>query len=68
MADPEIANKIAAGRVDDIAYCPDCGDCSRALLSMVMTSEFAPIRCRVNAALGSDQDYEIGPAQRRNSY
>lgn len=65
MADPEIANKIAADRADEIACCPDCGDCSRALLSMVRSSEFSPIRCRVNAALGSDQDYEILPAQRK---
>jgi 2,4-dienoyl-CoA reductase (NADPH2) len=65
MADPEIANKIAAGRAEDIAYCPDCGDCARALLSMVRVPEFVPIRCRINAALGSDQDYEIRSAQKK---
>ncbi len=65
MADPEIANKLAAGRSEDIAYCTDCGDCSRALLSMVRVPEFVPIRCRLNAALGSDHDYEIRPAQKK---
>ncbi|MBN1567769.1 MAG: FAD-dependent oxidoreductase [Acidobacteria bacterium] len=65
MADPEIASKIATGRVDQIACCPDCGDCSRALLSMVRAPEFVPIRCRVNAALGSDRNYEILPAQKK---
>jgi 2,4-dienoyl-CoA reductase (NADPH2) len=65
MADPEIANKVAAGRLEDIAYCPDCGDCSRALLSMVRVPEFVPIRCRVNGALGYDQDYEIRPARKK---
>ena len=59
MADPEIANKVAAGRVEDIAQCSGCGDCSRALFAMVRTSGFMPIRCRINAALGFDQDYEI---------
>ncbi len=65
MADPEIANKIADGRFKDIAYCPDCGDCARSLFANVTRGEFVPIRCRVNAALGQDQDYEIKPAQRK---
>jgi 2,4-dienoyl-CoA reductase (NADPH2) len=65
MADPEIANKAAAGRLEDIAPCTDCGDCARALMTMVRVPEFVPIRCRVNAALGFDQDYEILPAQRK---
>jgi 2,4-dienoyl-CoA reductase (NADPH2) len=65
MADPEIANKIAEGRLEDIAYCPDCGDCARVLFSMVLSGEFVPIRCRVNAALGHDQDYVIQPAQKK---
>ena len=63
MADPEIANKVAAGRVEDIAYCTDCGDCARLLLSMVENPRFVAIRCRRNAALGSDQSYEITPAE-----
>jgi 2,4-dienoyl-CoA reductase (NADPH2) len=65
MADPEIANKIAAGSLEDIAYCTDCGDCSRSLFLNIIRGEFVPIRCRVNAALGYDQDYEIKPAQKR---
>jgi 2,4-dienoyl-CoA reductase (NADPH2) len=65
MADPEIANKTAEGRLEDIAYCPDCRDCARVLFSMVLTSEFVPIRCRLNAALGHDQDYEIQPARKK---
>jgi 2,4-dienoyl-CoA reductase (NADPH2) len=65
MADPEIPDKIAAGRLEDIAPCTDCGDCARALFSMVRVGEFVSIRCRVNAALGFDQDYEIRPAQKK---
>ncbi len=65
MADPEMADKVAAGRWEDIAPCTDCGDCARALLSMVRVPEFVPIRCRVNAALGSEEDYEIRPAPKR---
>jgi 2,4-dienoyl-CoA reductase (NADPH2) len=65
MADPEMANKIAAGRSEDIAPCADCADCARVLLSMVRVHRFVPIRCRVNGALGQDQDYEIRPAQKK---
>jgi NADPH-dependent 2,4-dienoyl-CoA reductase/sulfur reductase-like enzyme len=32
---------------------------------MVRAGEFVSIRCRVNAALGYDQDYEIRPAQKK---
>lgn len=63
MADPEIANKVAAGRVEDIAFCPDCGDCARLLFSMIGSTNVVPIRCRLNGALGSDQIYQIAQAE-----
>jgi 2,4-dienoyl-CoA reductase (NADPH2) len=65
MADPEIVNKIASGRPEDIAPCTGCGDCSRALFLNIVRGEFVPIRCRVNAALGYAQDYEIRPAAKK---
>jgi 2,4-dienoyl-CoA reductase (NADPH2) len=65
MADPEIANKVAQGRPEDIAFCPDCGDCARILFSMIESPEPIALRCRLNAALGTDQDYEIPPAQKK---
>ncbi len=65
MADPEIANKVAAGRVEDIAPCTGCGDCSRALFLNIIRREFVPIRCRMNPALGSDQQFKIPPAPKR---
>ena len=65
MADPEMANKVAAGRLEDIAPCTGCGDCSRSLFLNIIRGHFVPIQCRVNAALGSDQDYEILPAQKK---
>jgi 2,4-dienoyl-CoA reductase (NADPH2) len=65
MADPEISNKIESGRFSDIAFCADCGDCARALFTMGRTPEPRPIRCRINGALGRDQEYEILPAQKK---
>jgi 2,4-dienoyl-CoA reductase (NADPH2) len=65
MADPEMPNKIAAGRAEDVAPCTNCEDCARALFSTIRSSRFVPIRCRVNGALGYEQDYEIRPAPKK---
>jgi 2,4-dienoyl-CoA reductase (NADPH2) len=65
MADPKIPNKVAEGRLEDIAFCTDCGNCSKSLFLNIIRGEFVPIRCRINAALGSDQDYKIRPAQKK---
>jgi len=45
FADPELPNKLALGRVDDIAPCTSCTCCK---------AEDAPRRCRINAALGTE--------------
>jgi 2,4-dienoyl-CoA reductase (NADPH2) len=65
MADPELPNKVAAGRAEDIAPCTNCEDCARALMSTIRLGRFVPIRCRVNAALGYEDDYEIRPALKK---
>jgi 2,4-dienoyl-CoA reductase (NADPH2) len=65
MADPDIPNKVAAGRLEEIAPCTGCGDCSKALFLNIIRGEFVPIRCRVNPALGYAEDYQILPAQKK---
>jgi 2,4-dienoyl-CoA reductase (NADPH2) len=45
LADPELPNKIASGRLDDIAPCTACTTCIDAGHIK---------RCRINAALGTD--------------
>ena len=57
FADPELPNKLAAGRFDDIAPCTSCTQCK---------DEDGPRRCRINAALGIERSYGIEPAGRRN--
>lgn len=52
-ADHELVNKLRAGRAEDIRPCTRCATC-----------EVSPRRCRVNAALGSVDDYELRPADR----
>jgi 2,4-dienoyl-CoA reductase (NADPH2) len=53
-ADPELPNKIAAGRVEDIAPCTACGTCLDQSISMAR-------RCRINAAVGTE-NYTIEKA------
>ena len=48
LADPELPNKIASGRLDDIAPCTACHTC---------LEPSAIKRCRINAALGTELPY-----------
>jgi 2,4-dienoyl-CoA reductase (NADPH2) len=56
FADPELPNKLASGRFDDIAPCTSCTQCKE---------EEGPRRCRINAALGAETAYVVEPAQRK---
>ena len=44
LADPELPNKVASGRIDDIAPCTACDNC------------LGSRRCRINALLGTGQN------------
>ncbi len=54
FADPEYPNKVASGRLDDIAPCTHCGNCSKVYNQ--------PRQCRINAALGTEQ-YQVNQAE-----
>jgi len=57
MADPDLPNKVAEGRLEDIAPC---------IAGMEGCGEPENIQtCTVNAAWGSDQDYAIKPSEKR---
>jgi 2,4-dienoyl-CoA reductase (NADPH2) len=56
-ADPELPNKIAAGRLEDIAPCTACGTCLDQSIGMER-------RCRINAAVGTEQ-YTIEKAPKK---
>jgi 2,4-dienoyl-CoA reductase (NADPH2) len=56
IADPEFPNKIAAGKMDDIAPCTSCTTCKKM---------FGHRRCRINATIGTDESYVVAPAQRK---
>jgi 2,4-dienoyl-CoA reductase (NADPH2) len=59
LADPELPNKVASGKLEDIRPCTACMFCT----SRIRT--YNPIACQVNAALGNEQDYVIKPAEKR---
>ncbi len=56
FADPEMPNKIAAGRLEDIAPCTHCITCQKMNL--------LPKECRINASLGTTE-YFVQPAQNK---
>lgn len=59
FADPEIPNKVASGRLDDIRPCITCGGCSGRTVHGVAS------QCAVNAALSREREYRITPAEKK---
>jgi 2,4-dienoyl-CoA reductase (NADPH2) len=59
LADPELPNKVATGRLEDIRPCMGCLYCR----SFILKNE--PAECRVNAALGREYEYKITPAGKK---
>jgi 2,4-dienoyl-CoA reductase (NADPH2) len=60
LADPELPNKVAEGRLEDIAPCSGCLYCWHE-----KACNNRPIRCRINAALGREREYEIKPVEKK---
>lgn len=56
LADPDLPRKVLEGRTADINPCNSCMTCFDA------GEHFQPVRCRVNASLGREREYEIKPA------
>jgi 2,4-dienoyl-CoA reductase (NADPH2) len=62
IADPELPNKLAADRTEDIAPCTACMHCLSAM-AMSLTG----VVCRINATLGEDVQAVIKPAARKKN-
>jgi NADPH-dependent 2,4-dienoyl-CoA reductase/sulfur reductase-like enzyme len=58
LADPELPNKVASGKQDEINPCTDCFNCRSDLL----TPGVLGIRCQVNPAAGREAEFEIAKA------
>lgn len=59
LADPEVPNKLAQGRSEDIVPCIRCLTCMDLVL---VRGE--PVRCSVNPRLGREQETALFPAAR----
>jgi 2,4-dienoyl-CoA reductase (NADPH2) len=57
FADPELPNKVAEGRLEDIAPCTACGTCLDQTIQMRR-------RCRMNGAIATEK-YTIDKAEKR---
>jgi len=56
LADPELPNKVIAGRLEDIVPCTGC------LYCMDVRNRNKPLECRVNATLGRESEFAVRPA------
>ncbi len=59
LADPEWANKVKSGKIDDIRPCIYCNEC--------LLGEFQGhnITCAVNPACGYEKEYRLTPAEKQ---
>ena len=55
QADPELPNKVAAGKIEDIAPCTACSHC------LENNALRLPLICRMNPAVGGEKEYVIEP-------
>jgi len=62
LADPELPNKVAAGRLEDITPCTRCLSCIDAIFDHIVPGRSC---CRANASLAREREYEIKPADRK---
>jgi 2,4-dienoyl-CoA reductase (NADPH2) len=56
IADPELPNKLAKGKLEDIAPCTACLQCLDLNI---------PVPCRINGAMGGDEEYVIPPTEKK---
>lgn len=60
IADPQLPNKLAAGKLEDIIPCIRCMEC----LNNLQTKE-EPICCAVNANVGRERECQIKPSEKK---
>ena len=58
MADPDLPNKVAEGRLEDINPCIGCAEC----LDRPGRVPGEGTSCTINAAMGREREYQIQPA------
>ncbi len=61
IADPELPNKAASGRIADIRPCLACNVCADG----IRQRKYSELRCSVNAVVGEERKYAIKPAKKK---
>lgn len=66
LADPDIANKVAEGRFDDIRPCIGCWECIPEDYheGSGRWEQMQSIQCTVNATMSREREYEITPTDK----
>jgi len=62
IADPDLPNKVASGKLEDIKPCLSCDGCFDSMAGF--HSPDGTLRCAVNAAVGKEREFTIYPAER----
>ncbi|MFC2005550.1 FAD-dependent oxidoreductase [Chloroflexota bacterium] len=62
IADPDLPNKAASRRLEDIVPCLSCYSCWPQVRAFI--SPDLPLYCAVNAAVGREREFTIHPAER----
>jgi 2,4-dienoyl-CoA reductase (NADPH2) len=65
LADPDLPNKVAEGRLDDIAPCTRCLSCIEAIHTNYIPGVPGKSYCRINASLAKEREFEIKPAEKK---
>jgi 2,4-dienoyl-CoA reductase-like NADH-dependent reductase (Old Yellow Enzyme family)/thioredoxin reductase len=60
LADPDLPNKAAAGRYEDINFCIGCMQGCMGMISL-----YQPATCLVNPTLGREEELRIRPAKEK---
>jgi len=59
LADPELPNKVIAGKLEDIRPCTGCLHC------IDVRNKNQLLECQVNASLGKEREYALKPAEKK---
>jgi hypothetical protein len=59
LADPELPNKVKAGKLESIRVCTGCLHC------IDVRNKNKLLECQVNPSLGREREYEIKPAEKK---
>ncbi|MDO8490918.1 MAG: FAD-dependent oxidoreductase, partial [Dehalococcoidia bacterium] len=64
IADPELPDKLAAGRPEDVIHCIHCNRCLGERKTWDIVTSLGGVRCSVNATTGRERESAITPAKK----